>query len=247
MCQEICDNHSPRFNCTCSNEYAGERCGQVKDPRSCKDIARNEASSSGKYNILNSANELFSVYCDLQSQPGFVWALIQSFSIANKDIYKDKGFGTDFPVNDNNNEQDWNSYRLSLSHMLSVANYSTHLRVTCNFPANGLQYKDYARAVLAGHDIFGNWGGGCKVFEYINVRGINCSDCTAYTRMEFSGGWLVNSFKSKDKGCDFDGSPGAVHNENNFGRYYSGRINTNHHCSSSDSSTTQYWFGAKHG
>lgn len=188
---------------------------------------------------MNSANELFSVYCDLQSQPGFVWALIQSFSIANKDIYKDKGFGTDFPVNDNNNEPDWNSYRLSLSHMQALANYSTHLRVTCNFLPNGLQYKDYARAVLAGHDIFGNWGGGCKSFEYINIHGINCSDCTAYTRMEFNGGWLVKSFRSKEIGCDFDGSPGAVDNEYNFGRYHSGRINTNHRCSSSDPSTRQ--------
>ena len=175
----------------------------------------------------------------MQSEPGFVWALIQSLSIANKATYKHKGFGTDFPVNDNNNEPDWNSYRLSLSHMQSLSNHSTHLRVTCNLPADGLQYTDYARAVLAGHDIFGDWGGDCKLFEYINIRGINCSDCTAYTRMDLNGAWFVNSFKSNENECDFDGSPGAVNNENNFGRYHSGAINTNHHCSSSDPSTTQ--------
>ena len=101
-------------------------------------------------------------------------------------------------MNDNNNEPEWNSYRLSLSHMQSLSNHSTHLRVTCNLPADGLQYTDYARAVLAGHDIFGDWGGDCKLFEYINIRGINCSDCTAYTRMDLNGAWFVNSFKSKE-------------------------------------------------
>ena len=105
-------------------------------PRNCRDIANSGASQSGKYDIFNSANKPFSVYCDLQSETGFVWALIQSLSFANRATYKDKGFSTDFPVNDNNNEPDWNSYRLSLSHMQSLSNHSTHLRVTCNLPAD---------------------------------------------------------------------------------------------------------------
>ena len=179
----------------------------------------------------------------MQSETGFVWALIQSLSFANRATYEDKGFSTDFPVNDNNNEPDWNSYRLSLSHMQSLSNHSTHLRVTCNLPADGLQYTDYARAVLAGHDIFGDWGGECKLYEYINIRGINCSGCTAYTRMALNGAWFVNSFKSKEKECDFDGSVGAVNNENNFGRYHSAASDKKHRCSSSNLSTTQYWFG----
>ena len=96
------------------------------------------------------------------------------------------GFGTDFPVNDNNNEPDWNSYRFSLSHMQSLSNHFTHLRVTCNLPADGLQCTDYVCAVLAGQDILGDWGGDRKLFNYINIRGINCSDCTAYTRMDLN-------------------------------------------------------------
>ena len=67
-----------------------------------------------KIRYFDSVKKPFSVYCDLQSEPGFVWASIQSLSFANKATYKDKGFGTDFPVNDNNNEPEWNSYRLSL-------------------------------------------------------------------------------------------------------------------------------------
>ena len=64
--------------------------------RNCEDIADNGASQSGKYDIFDSANKPFSVYCDLQSEPGFVWALIQSLSFANEATYKDKGFGNFF-------------------------------------------------------------------------------------------------------------------------------------------------------
>ena len=110
------DNHSPRFNCTCSYKYTGKRCGQTTHPRNWKDIANNGAAESRKYDIFDSANKRFSVYCDLQSEPGFVWALIQSLSIANKAMYKDKGFGRDLPLSYNNNEPDWSSYRLSLSY-----------------------------------------------------------------------------------------------------------------------------------
>ena len=218
----------------------------IKHPRSCKDIAKSGASTSGKYVIFNSTNEPFSVYCDLQSEPGFVWALIQTFSLANKDTFKLIGFGTDFPVNQHGSEVNWNSYRLPLSQMRSLANHSKHLRVTCNFPTDGLQYTDYARAKLAGHDIFGSWDGNqCKMYEYVNIRGNNCSDCTALTRQEHNKAWTMNSYKSKTLGCDFDGAEGATGNENNFGRYHSGRINRNHRCTSSPTSTTQHWFGVK--
>jgi len=93
----------------------------------------------------------------MESESGFVWALIQSFSLANKDMFRKKMFGKDFPVNHTKNEVDWNSYRLSLPQMESLANHSTHLRVTCNFPTDDLQYTDYARAKLEGHDIFDTW------------------------------------------------------------------------------------------
>ena len=198
--------------------------------------------TSGKYVIFNSTNEPFSVYCDLQSEPGFVWALIQSFSLANKDTFKLIGFGTDSPLNESNNEFDWNSYRLSLSQMRSLADHSTHLRATCNFPTDGLQYTDYARAKLAGHDIFGEWDK-CTMYEYINIRGNNCSDCTAFTKQEHDKAWVI---RSKYLQCDFEGSSGAVQSEYNFGRYHSLGINPNHRCTSSPTSTTQHWFGVKH-
>ncbi|XP_078356938.1 uncharacterized protein LOC144641786 isoform X1 [Oculina patagonica] len=247
VCEEICDPHSTRFNCTCPDTHTGQRCEEIKCPRTCKDIAKNGATTSGKYLIFDSTNEAFSVFCDMVSEPGFVWTLIQSFSLAKEDMFANKSFSVDFPVNQGGDDVDWNSYRLSLSQMQSIADHSTHLRATCNFPTDGLQYTDYARAKLEGHDIFGNWDSLCRLYEYINIRGNECSNCTALTKQKNGKAWIVKSHKSKELGCEFDGAPGASQNENNFGRYSGGgEINSNHRCSSSPASTTQHWFGVKH-
>ena len=245
MCQEICDPHSARFNCTCPDTHTGRRCEKIEHPRTCKDIAKKGDSTSGKYVIFGSLNEAFSVFCDMESESGYVWALIQSFSLANKGMYEDK-FGANFPVNHTNNDVDWNSYRLSLSQMRSIANQSTHLRATCNFPTEGLQYTDYARAKLEGHAIFGSWDNTCQLYEYVNIRANECSNCTALTQQNRGKAWIIKSYQSKEFGCEFDGSPGASSHENNFGRYRDDTINANHRCTSSPASTTQHWFGTKH-
>jgi len=180
----------------------------------------------------------------MESESGFVWTLIQSFSLANKDIFADD-FGTNFPVNNSNNEVDWNSYRLSLLQMESLANHSTHLRATCNFPTEGLNYTDYARAKLKGHNIFDTWDNVCQLYERVNIRGIECFNCTALTQQSRKNAWTIKSYQSKARGCDLDGRPGASGHENNFGRYRNSSINGNHRCSSSPESTTQHWFGAE--
>ena len=111
----------------------------------------------------------------------------------------------------------------------------------------GLKYTDYARAKLEGHDIFGTWSFVCRHYEYINIRGNNCRNCTAGTKQANGNAWLINSYRSKmNLGCDLDGRPGATGYEHNFGVYDGGRINPAHRCSSSPASTTQHWFGALH-
>ena len=129
----------------------------MKHPRSCKDVAKNGASTSRKYDTNNSDNERFSVYCDLQSEPDFVWTLIQSLSLSKRNAFNYAEFGKNFEIDIREGEVNWSEFRLSLSQMQSLAIYSTHLRATCNFPTDGLQYTDYARAKLAGHNIFGTW------------------------------------------------------------------------------------------
>ena len=240
----MCDTHGVRFSCGCPDKYTGQRCERTK-PTSCEDIAKYGASKSGEYDIFDSKNDPFSVYCDLQSEPSFAWTLIQSFSLAKKGTFEDKPFGVNFEINNDKKKADWNGYRLSLSQMQSLADHSTHLRATCNFATDGLQYTDYARAKLAGHDIFGNWTI-CQMYEYVNIRGINCSNCTALTRQKSTTSWTIRSYGSKEKGCEFDGTPGGMKREYNFGDYGSDKINPTHRCTSSNTSTTQHWFGAKY-
>ena len=164
----------------------------MKHPRSCKDIAKNGASTSGKYNIYDSNSERFSVYCDLQSEPGFVWTLIQSFSLARGNTFKNSRFSKNFEIDIGEGEVNWNESRLSLSQMQSLAIYSTHLRATCNFSMDGLQYRDYARAKPASHDIFGTWVT-CQMYEYVNIRGIHCSNCTTLTKQLEDVSWHIRS------------------------------------------------------
>ena len=79
------------------------------------------------------------------------------FSSKRRTVFSNKIFGVNFPVNENGGTIIWGAYHLSLSHMRSIAEVSTHLRATCNFPDDGLMYTDYIRAKLQGHDLFGAW------------------------------------------------------------------------------------------
>lgn len=142
-CKEICNPKGTRFNCTCPATHTGQRC-ETERARSCKDVAENNGNlTSGNYTIYDSTMEKFSVYCDMESEAGFVWTLIQSFSLGNKGTFEDKGFGVDFPKNDAKSYVDWAAYRLSLSHLQSLANHSTHLRVTCNYPTEGNMHFNF--------------------------------------------------------------------------------------------------------
>ena len=216
----------------------------MKHPRSCKDVAKNGASTSRKYDTNNSDNERFSVYCDLQSEPDFVWTLIQSLSLSKRNAFNYAGFGKNVEIDIEEGEVNWNEFRLSLSQMQSLAIYSTHLRATCNFPTDGLQYTDYARAKLAGHNIFGTWDT-CQMYEYVNIRGNSCSNCTALKKQQENVSWHIRSYRSTRFGCELDGKAGGVPDEKNFGKFHNLYINPDHRCSFSPASTTQHWFGAK--
>ena len=165
--------------------------------------------------------------------------------MAKKNAFQKARFGKNFEIDIEEGEVNWNEFRLSLSQMQSLAIYSTHLRATCNFPTDGLQYTDYARAKLAGHDIFGTWAT-CQMYEYVNIRGICCSNCTALTKQGEHAAWHVRSYGSIDAGCEFDGKPSGSDYENNFGKFGDVNMNQDHRCSFSPASTTQHWFGAKY-
>ena len=206
-------------------------------------MLRNGAKISGRFRVYDSQDKPFQVYCDLTHEPGFVWTLIQSFSFGNNDQFMDKRFGLDFPVNEEASTINWGAYRLSLSRMRSLAVTSTHFRATCNFPDDGLVYTDYARATLEGHDLFGQWHSQCRTYEYLNIRDIECNECTAGT-WQLNEMWHVNSERSViTAGCEFNGEAGAVHQEQNFGFYV--YFNVNFRCTSGQNSTTQHWIGSR--
>ena len=41
-----------------------------------------------KHVVYDSANQEFSVFCDMDSEPGFIWTLVQSLSLENIDIFR---------------------------------------------------------------------------------------------------------------------------------------------------------------
>ena len=53
----------------------------------------------GKHVVYDSANQEFSVFCDLDSVPGFIWTLVQSFSLENTEIFRGQRFGINLPLN----------------------------------------------------------------------------------------------------------------------------------------------------
>ena len=204
-------------------------------------VAKISQSMGPMHFLYDSQNNLFPVYCDFDSEADYVWTLIQSHSLANNDQFKFKRFGVDFAVNEEDELVNWNAYRLSLSRMQSIVDVSTHLRATCNFPNDGLVYTDYARAKLEGHDLFGDWVAQCRTYEVVNIRGIECQECTAGTWQR--NAWHISSRDSSGKGCQFDGRSGSVDSEDNFGLY--GDINPTFRCSSNQNSNTQHWIGSK--
>ena len=245
-CQEICDPNDVRFNCTCSANYIGQRC-EHRCYRSCKEVFETGVTQSGRYIICDGEIEPFHVYCDIESEFDYVWTLIQSFSFARKFLFQEKPFGDDYPVGEVLSEVDWTNYRLSFPRMKYLATQSTHLRATCNFATEGHSYTDYARAKLANHTIFTRFERKCRQYERLNIRGIQCYVCTALTNQSNGKSWFINSYTSKTRGCQFDGRPGMGTGEYNFGSYANSKVNPDHRCSSSPSSTTEHWFGNKKG
>lgn len=250
----MCDVRARRFKCTCPPGYSGHRCH--KRLQSCHDILLSGRHANGIYQIVNLTNSVLSVYCDFESEPGAAWTLVQSYSLkkgqrnSEKDIFSEKPLFQDFPVNESL-PSDWSSYRLSLANMQFIRNQSTHWRATCSFPTMGVDFRDYLRASFDDLDVLIEPTSGpyypCKRYEFINIRGNQCTDCTAFTITSPRFSFFIVSFISKTRGCDFDGRPnGGTSMEMNFGIYYTQvNVNPSFRCSATEESTTQFWFGKK--
>ena len=243
-----------RFRCQCPDGFEGEHCDVCnpgyggphcdKPIRSCRGYD-NGSRISGNYTMLDVNNNTFQVFCDFDKNATITWTLIQSYSLHNNEIFKSSSFNEDSPHNQNN--PSWSRYRLSKSRMESIQQDSTKWRVTCRYETDGVLYTDYLRALNTELNIltFKDKIKKCVEVEYINVRGYNCTHCTAHFKQNQ---FHILHFVSKDFNCAFNPPESASCNskkraEDSFG-YYNCK-NTKHRCSSSNNATTETWFGGK--
>ena len=240
-CTELCHHAKQKFNCTCANGFFGKFC--EKSPISCKQLQleAKKPKRSTVYTLYDPANKAFyQTFCDFTSY-GFVWTLLDSFSLANKNHYKDQPLFEHHPVNQNSFK--WNKFRLSLSIMNSTLSHSTHFRATCKFDTDGLVTRDYLRGKTTDFNILLLKGEACLKMEYINIRGHDCYNCTV--KMTQRTTWHIHCDSHYLDRCQFtsaiSGSVRGRGGEDNFGFYDT--INSLHRCSSTNDATTQWWFG----
>lgn len=182
------------------------------------------------------------MYCDFSSEPGCAWTLVMSQGFGNRGQIFAK---SPFPKGalKNHRTPNWEKYRIGKGRMWVIKESSSHWRVTCDFPNFGVDFRDYLRAAFQNlNPIKFEASGKCCKMDYIDIRGHNCTGCTA--------AWWQNDqrflthFSDQDK-CQFGKTPGSSENEANFGGYWKNNTNIAFRCSSTARSTTNYWFGGR--
>ena len=238
----MCGDAKVKFNCTCPTEYFGRLCHKQR-ASSCKEQLENDRrSNSGVYQLFDPRNNsLYQVFCDFRSADSIIWTLVESFSFGCKLEFRNKTFLNDYPVNQQ--AFTWKKFRLSWLRMNAIANYSTHVRATCNFDTDGLNYTDYLRAKFSDIKIMHFSDLDCKKFEYINIRGHDCINCTAYfgQKNEHWHAHIDSYFGIAKCQLNSTGARSYPGGEDNFGLYDT--VNPIHRCTRNDTSTTQWWFG----
>jgi len=183
--------------------------------------------------------------CNFTSKNGFVWTVLDSFSLANKNHYKAQPLFQGYPVNQNSFK--WKKFRLSQPIMNSTLSHSTHVRATCNFNTDGVVTRDYLRGKTTDLNFLLSPQDSCENMEYINIRGYDCYNCTARNYQIIN--WHLHFDSYYIDPCQFtrlSASNDAVQlpgGEDNFGYYQT--INPLHRCKSGNDATTQWWFGAQ--
>ena len=169
---------------------------------------------------------------------------MQSYSLEHSKTYQ-KPFFTDSPMNTNKPANNWFSYRLGKQMMNLVQSDSTKWRVTCDFDKTLTAIKtDFIEGTKADLDIIKFVGfEKCKKVNYVNIRGHNCSNCTAVMYQTLSYPLHIDARKSKTE-CTFtvtDPKSCSTGGEDSFGLYNC--RNPEHRCSATNNSTTNTWLG----
>ena len=140
----------------------------------------------------------------------------------------------------------WQAYLMKRPYLLWLRDHSTYWRATCRYDTDGTVYTDYLRASLEDFDIIRDVPivtDDCRRYEYVNIRGNECVNCTARTWYKRPTPLHMDS--SYRGSCQFDGSKidPAKNDEDNFGLYAS--TNPKFRCTSNLSDTTQFWIDGK--
>nr|XP_058956591.1 uncharacterized protein LOC131783833 [Pocillopora verrucosa] len=244
-CTEICQPTSVRYNCSCPVPFFGKRC-EIQQKRSCQDFKAAGSTASGLYTVNNDNNQTFQVFCDLDSKPGFAWNLIESFSLSNKDRFQENIVFYDDYQAISGDAPNWQAYLIKRPYLLWLKDHSTHWRATCRYNTDGTVYTDYLRASLEDFDIIKDVPtvvDTCRPYEYVNIRGNECVNCTAFTAYKKGIYSLHVDSYFTHRSCDFDASKSAINDEDNFGMYSS--TNPKFRCTSNSGDTTQFWIGGK--
>lgn len=241
-CVESCYSITQRFYCLCPRGFGGKLC---EKPMTC--AAHGRQTTSGMYRILIYTGAEIDVYCDFSSTPGIVWTLIESFTHGNAGTFQSQPFTLTYPVNEG--MMNWQYYRQSYTVMRETRYSATLWRSTCNYQVSGYVTRDTVRGSLGSLDIlFHTAGYMCALVDFIDVRGITCSSCTVGMYQDTSNHLSVDSL-SIDKGCQWGAglqtnslkSRGRWYYDTYFGNYFV--YNTAFGCTSSLTSTTQWWLG----
>ena len=211
-------------------------------PTSCVDYLRRGISESGRYKLYDQSGKSYAAYCDMKSELDTAWTMVMSWTLVNRRLsaFLKIPFKYNSPQNEDN--LNWDLYRLSLARMRFLQGQSTHWRATCSYPINGIDFRDYLRGNFKDFNIIDYVGGGtCKKVEYINIRGHVATDLTVPFWQKLNT-WTLHT-DSTYTHCQFKvAKSGAVREEDNFGWYASG-MSTKFRCTQGTQSTTQWWFG----
>ncbi|RDD45514.1 hypothetical protein TrispH2_003506 [Trichoplax sp. H2] len=216
-------------------------------PKSCYEVKQFlKATENGFFTLYDANGNPFRSFCDFESEPPFVWTLIESMTLENaQKAQHNKGFSVNIPLGECHTSM--SLFRLPSHHMSSVlSSYgSTHYRSTCNFniiEGTGLaNRRDYIRfSACRGASTLSNINGGCVEVDYINIRGQSCRKC----QMPFyasSSHHLHIDLSAATTTCSRFGFTNFVANEDVFGYYNS--HNPTFSCTANKNSTTAWWIG----
>ena len=237
-----------RFTCECRDGYYGENCD--KPIRSCAGYL-NMYQESGKYQVVDSQNSEYDVYCHFDSD--FAWTLVQSYNFANgshNGVFS-KPLWEDFSVSENALE--WTGYRLSKPRMESIKSDSTFLQFTCDYENHHqIAESDYVQInfrSISEVDVltlqestspFTVRRG--KIGEY------NISLCRIQLRQDASSTLNIHfeHLSAKNSRCVFN-TDSCSYNMDFFGRFhhYNSCKNEYKHRCAQRAVTTQLWFGMR--